>query len=141
MHNHIELHFSSQQKIQMKLKTTEASIHFKLRMVEPFFWAVSKFLDAPELIDAEISASCSIRFFILVKLEKLHHPIHQSQNAHKQKFITDRRLKTNTIVKVDIDIKKSHKQSSIQHSFDTKISIQEKKELKKKNLEINLFHV
>lgn len=84
----------------MKFKTTEASIHFKLRIVEPFFWAVSKFLDAPVLIDADISASCNDQIY--------HHYI-------------NREIFTTVLTKDKKSshwlLKKSHKQSATQHSL------------------------
>lgn len=41
----------------MQMEGTWASMHFKLSIVDPLFWAVSKFLEAPELMEADISAS------------------------------------------------------------------------------------
>jgi len=35
---------------EVEEEVTWTSMHFKLRIVEPLFWAVSKFLDAPVAI-------------------------------------------------------------------------------------------
>jgi hypothetical protein len=82
---------------------TWASTHFKLRIVEPRFWAASKFLDAPVLIDDDISASCKMSLETKIFQKRTSHvclcPKHISQQ-HKALYFNKEKL-NNSISHID----------------------------------------